>query len=168
MDDVVSQTEALTAIPREPDAVQWINDWTIATADEGDLDGGSRGFTFFNPNGGVIFSSANGDDHLAAQVGHYPEDRSENKGNEPEGLEYARFGSESFVFVGSERASMVSVYSLDRCHQPEFKQVLPTGLGPEGLAVLANGQNLIVTDNDGVDDSSGETQLIKLGKPAGH
>jgi hypothetical protein len=37
----------------------------------------------------------------------------------------------------------------------------------EGLAVLADGQSVIVTDNDGVDDSSGETQLIKLGQPAG-
>jgi hypothetical protein len=33
----------------------------------------------------------------------------------------------------------------------------------EGLGILANGDVLIVTDNDGVDDSSGETQLINLG-----
>ena len=33
----------------------------------------------------------------------------------------------------------------------------------EGLTILANGDALIVTDNDGVDDSSGETQLINLG-----
>lgn len=34
----------------------------------------------------------------------------------------------------------------------------------EGLAVLGNGDAVIVTDNDGVDDSSGETQWINLGK----
>jgi hypothetical protein len=34
----------------------------------------------------------------------------------------------------------------------------------EGLAVLRKGDTYIVTDNDGVDDSSGETQLINLGK----
>jgi hypothetical protein len=33
----------------------------------------------------------------------------------------------------------------------------------EGLMVTANGDAFIVTDNDGVDDSSGETQLINLG-----
>ena len=35
----------------------------------------------------------------------------------------------------------------------------------EGLAVLPNGQALIVTDNDGVNDhgGGGETQLIRLG-----
>jgi hypothetical protein len=33
----------------------------------------------------------------------------------------------------------------------------------EGLGILANRDVLIVTDNDGTDDSSGETQLIHLG-----
>jgi len=160
-DDVISQTETLTAIPREPDAVQWINAWTIATADEGDLDGGSRGFTLFNPNGRVIFSSGNGDDHLAAQVGHYPEDRSENKGNEPEGMEYAKFGRESLMFVGSERASMVSVYSLNRRQEPEFRQILPTGLGPEGLVAIPRRNLLVVaSENDSRSDGFRATLSI--------
>jgi hypothetical protein len=36
----------------------------------------------------------------------------------------------------------------------------------EGLAVLPNGDGLIVTDNDGIDDHAGggETQLIRLGR----
>ena len=34
----------------------------------------------------------------------------------------------------------------------------------EGLAVLASGEVLFVTDNDGVNDSSGETQLVRLGR----
>jgi DNA-binding beta-propeller fold protein YncE len=34
---------------------------------------------------------------------------------------------------------------------------------PEGIAVTAQGRVLVVTDNDGVDDASGETQLIDLG-----
>lgn len=33
-----------------------------------------------------------------------------------------------------------------------------------GLAVLANGEMLIVNDNDGVNDNSGETQLLRLGR----
>ncbi len=32
----------------------------------------------------------------------------------------------------------------------------------EGLAVLSDGTALIVNDNDGVDDSNGETQLLRL------
>ena len=33
----------------------------------------------------------------------------------------------------------------------------------EGMSIQANGDVLIVNDNDGVDDSNGETQLINLG-----
>ena len=33
----------------------------------------------------------------------------------------------------------------------------------EGLCVLQDGTALIVNDNDGVDDNSGETQLIEVG-----
>jgi len=32
----------------------------------------------------------------------------------------------------------------------------------EGMAVLPNGDTLVVNDNDGVDDSNGETQLIRI------
>ena len=33
----------------------------------------------------------------------------------------------------------------------------------EGLAVISNGDVYIINDNDGVDDNSGETQLMNLG-----
>jgi hypothetical protein len=33
----------------------------------------------------------------------------------------------------------------------------------EGFMLLGTGDGYIVTDNDGVDDSSGETQFINLG-----
>jgi len=35
---------------------------------------------------------------------------------------------------------------------------------PEGLAVAADGAVYMVTDNDGVDDSTGETQFQHLGR----
>jgi hypothetical protein len=35
---------------------------------------------------------------------------------------------------------------------------------PEGLAVSAEGKVYLVTDNDGVDDSTGETQFLYLGR----
>ena len=33
----------------------------------------------------------------------------------------------------------------------------------EGLAITADGRVLAITDNDGVDDATGETQLLDLG-----
>ena len=34
----------------------------------------------------------------------------------------------------------------------------------EGTALTANGKVYVVTDNDGVDDASGETRFLRLGK----
>ena len=79
----------LTGIPREPDAVAWLSPWEIATADEGDLDGGSRGFSLFGLDGRLNFSSGNTVEHEMVRLGHYPESRSEDKGSEPEGNEYS-------------------------------------------------------------------------------
>jgi hypothetical protein len=36
----------------------------------------------------------------------------------------------------------------------------------EGFTVAGNGEAFAVTDNDGVDGSSGETQFLRLGRPA--
>jgi hypothetical protein len=35
---------------------------------------------------------------------------------------------------------------------------------PEGYAVAADGQTYVVTDNDGVDDATGETIFLRLGE----
>ena len=37
---------------------------------------------------------------------------------------------------------------------------------PEGFAVTKGGEVLVVTDNDGVDDATGETLLLRLGAAA--
>ena len=42
-DDIIRFEESLEALPREADAVAWLDNDTFATADEGDLDGGSPG-----------------------------------------------------------------------------------------------------------------------------
>ena len=74
---------------------------------------------------------------LAQRHGHYPEDRSENKGTEPEGVVAARFQGRDLVFVGSERGNFVAVYEDARLlPPPRFLQLLPTGVGPEGLLAI--------------------------------
>ena len=35
---------------------------------------------------------------------------------------------------------------------------------PEGVAITSNGKTFVVTDNDGVDDWSGETWFFNLGR----
>jgi hypothetical protein len=142
---------------REPDAVAWVGD-RIATANEGDYDGGSRGFTIFARDGSVVFDSGNSLEHLAIRHGHYPERRSNSKGTEPEAIAYAKYGPNEVLFVNSERGSFVSVYRLDRDGLPSFWQLLPAPAGPEGLLAIPQ-RNLLV--------SSGEVDGAIDGAPFG-
>ncbi|MEM8950443.1 MAG: esterase-like activity of phytase family protein [Pseudomonadota bacterium] len=131
---------------REPDAVKWIDDERFVTADEGDYEGGSRTFTIFNKDGSVAYDPGLSFEYLVAQAGHYPERRSGNKGVEPEGVETAVFGDQGYIFVSSERGSIVGVYK-DTGADPEFLQLLPSGIGPEGLLAIP-ARNLFVTANE--------------------
>jgi len=128
----------------------WVSDTEFATTDEGDLDGGSRGFTLFEQHGGVLFNSENSVEHLVTRLGHYPEDRSENNRNEPEGVEFGEYGGDKFLFVGSERSNVIAVYRVNDKAKPELVQVLPAGVGPEGLLAIPK-RNLFVVASE-VDD----------------
>ena len=139
----------LTGVPREPDAIVWVAPNRVATADEGDLDGGSRGFTIYDTDSGeVVFTSGNLLEHQVVRLGHYPEGRSENKGNEPEGITAGTYGDAQYLFVGSERSSVVLVYHIDPATGlPQYMQTLPSGVGPEGLLAIP-GRNLLVAASE--------------------
>ncbi len=148
--DLIEQTSSLQAVPREPDAVTWMSNLSFATANEGDLFGGSRGFTIWNAFGTPGYDSAASLDQVAARVGHYPESRSENKGVEPESVELGNFDGDRFLFVGSERASIVYVYQMFGnqtlgAGTPVLRQVLPTGVGPEGLLAIPERDLFVVS-----------------------
>ncbi|PCI05129.1 MAG: alkaline phosphatase [Hyphomicrobiales bacterium] len=131
---------------REPDAVQWLDDERLVTANEGDYKGGSRGFTIFDTSGKVLYDSGLDFEYRVAMAGHYPEKRSGNKGVEAEGMEIKKFGENTYIFVLSERGSVVGVYK-DTGGDPEFVQLLPTGLGPEG-AIAIPSRNLLAVANE--------------------
>ena len=165
---LIELTDELTAVLREPDGVSWIDQEHFATADEGDLDGGSRGFTVFNADGTVAYDPAEAVEHVIVRHGHYPEERSENKGNEPENVETGQYGKHKLLFVGSERASVVLVYKLHRKHRkpPELLQVLPTMVKPEGLlAIPHRGLFIAAGEEDEREDKiRGGLSIYRLGK----
>ena len=131
---------------REPDAVKWLDDNRFVTANEGDFNGGSRGFTIFHKDGRVLFESGMAFEKQIIAAGHYPEKRSGKKGNEPEGVAIGKFGKETYIFVLSERASVIGVYR-DTGAAPEFVQLLPSGIGPESAVAIPQ-RNLLVSANE--------------------
>ncbi|MEM9388274.1 MAG: esterase-like activity of phytase family protein [Pseudomonadota bacterium] len=160
-DGVIELAETLVDVVREPDAITWLPRDRIGTANEGDLFGGSRGFTVFEADGSVVFDAGTAYEELAVRFGHYPEERSENKGSEPEAIEFGRFGDTNFLFVGSERGSFIGVYQLTRNGRPLFRQLLPGPLGPEGLLAIPS-RNLLVVSGEEDDPSFGVRSSIMI------
>jgi hypothetical protein len=146
----VNLTQTQTDRLREPDGVTWISKTQFVTANEGDLNGGSRGFTTFNVDGSVTFEAGNSLEHLMARIGHYNDKRSDAKGNEPENADFARFAGTDYLFVASERSSVVAVYDMSTPNKPVYKQVLPASLSPEGLLAIPS-RNLLISASE-VDD----------------
>ena len=152
-EDVIDMSSSLTDVPREADGVTWINNEYFVTADEGDMNGGSRGFTIYKTDGTIVYTSGAELDHLTARFGHYPEGRSENKGNEPENAEVGIYGDSRYLFVNSERSSLVFVFDVADPTRPVFKQALPAAAGPEGVKAIPS-RNLLVAASE--EDNRGD------------
>jgi YVTN family beta-propeller protein len=143
---------------REPDAVTWIGNNALGTANEGDyedangIEGGSRGFTIFSRKGRVRFDIGMDFEYDSARAGHYNEGRSENKGGEPEAIKYEKFGPRKVLLVGAERANVVGVYDVTHgLSSPEFVQLLPTGSGPEGFETIPQRKLFVVSAENSED-----------------
>lgn len=162
---LIELTEDLPGRRREPDAIHWIDDDTFATANEGDyedengVEGGSRGFTLFNKRGYVEYESGSSFEHEVVRAGHFPEGRAANKGVEPEGLEVAKIKGRTYLFVGAERANVVGVYDVTR-GTPKFLQLLPAGIGPEGIRAIPKRGLLAVSAE--TDAPGGPRSLVTL------
>ncbi|MDP0490273.1 MAG: choice-of-anchor I family protein, partial [Verrucomicrobiota bacterium JB023] len=148
------------------------------SAVDGDTDGdgdydelwsyGARSFTIWDAETGeVVFDSGDQFGKITAQL--VPElfnadggnaadfdDRSDDKGIEPEGLTIGTVNGRTFCFIGLERISGVMVYDITDPTAPsfvEFKQV-PGDVAPEGLVFVDGADNptgtplLIVTNED--------------------
>ncbi|UXN68764.1 esterase-like activity of phytase family protein [Devosia neptuniae] len=144
-DGALNFTGKTSDVPREPDAIKWLDADRLVVANEGDWNGGSRSFSIFNRDGSVVYDSANALDLDAARLGHYPDARNK-KGVEPEGLEVATFGDQQYIFVVEERSSLVAIYK-DTGAEPEYVQTIPSGISPEGITAIP-ARNLIVTANE--------------------
>ncbi len=116
---------------------------------------GGRGFSIHNSKGNVIYDSGNLTEEIAAELGYYPDGRSDDKGTEPETVEYFSFGKKKdkrhYIAVALERCfnngdddelgtivPIFEVVDLDAANNDDrVKHVAtlqsPESLSPEGL-----------------------------------
>ena len=136
---------------------------------------GGRSFSIHDDKGGVIYDSGNLTEEIAAEFGYYPDNRSGNKGTEPEAVEYFKLKKRHFIAVALERAynnadpeelgSIVPVFEIidleaenndDRlAHVGTF--VAPQSHKPEGLFFVKDskrsGTMLIANEDSGTLDT---------------
>lgn len=163
-DDDITLDGTITA-KREPDGVAWITDDLFAAANEGDYEGGSRGWTIFSRDGRVIWDAGNSLEHLAVEHGLYPDKRSDAKGIEPENVAFARIGGTPFVFVNAERGNFTAVYDVSNPRKPKFRQILPTTNGPEGVVAVPSRGLVVVSSEEEIPDANirGSVQIFGVG-----
>ncbi|WP_404285321.1 esterase-like activity of phytase family protein [Glutamicibacter arilaitensis] len=161
-DGKLDPTGSLKDVPREPDAIGWIQDRYLATANEGDWKGGSRGFTIFDSETGeVAWDAGNTFERLALSQGLFPEKRAGKKGTEPEGLAIDNFNGVDYAFVASERGNFVAVYELSDPTNPEYVQTLPTTNGPEGILPIP-GRDLLAVASETDEADKGVRSSLTL------
>lgn len=161
-DGRTDQTGSITDVAREPDSIAWVGPNHLATANEGDWLGGTRGWTVFDATTGtVLWDAGNELEKLATRVGLHNEARAAKKGVEPEGLAFAEYAGTPYAFVGSERSNFVAVYDMTDPAAPAFQQVLPTSNGPEGLLPIP-GRNLLAVSSETDDAGAGVRATIGL------
>jgi hypothetical protein len=145
-DGAIDQTGSISDTPREPDALGWIDDQHVATANEGDWKGGTRGWTIFDAGTGeVVWDAGNTFEQLAVRTGMHIESRAESKGPEPEGLAITEVNGVPVALVASERSNFVAVYDVSDVTAPVFRQILPTTPGPEGILPVPQRDLLVIS-----------------------
>ncbi len=165
------------------------------TDGDGDFDElyayGARSFSIWTTSGNLVYDS--GDELAQITAAAFPNDfnstndengsfdnRSDDKGAEPEGLTVAEINGTPYAFIGLERIGGVMVYDLSVPTAPAFVQYINnrdfTGdaelgtaldLGPEGLIFIKasdspNGQPLLVVSNE----ISGSVTIYGISIPA--
>jgi len=155
---------------------------TTATGDtdnDGDIDQihvpGARSFSIWDSTGTLVYDSGNDFEEIIAE--QFPtffnasndnntlDNRSDNKGPEPEGITVGKIGARTYAFIGLERIGGVMVYDVTLPETPTFVEYLndrdftanpetnDTDSGPEGLLFIPssdspNGENLVVVANE--------------------
>lgn len=150
------------------------------TDGDGDFDAlyafGGRSFSVWNSGGAQVYDSGDFFEQITAN--YFPmnfnasnttnlrDDRSDNKGPEPEGVTLGKIGDQTFAFIGMERVGGIFVFNVTVPFAPkyvyyinnrDFSAATTTAqagdLGPEGLLFIPaqnspNGKNLLVTANE--------------------
>lgn len=106
---------------------------------------GGRSFSIRDADGNLVFDSGNQLEGAAVAAGVYADNRSDDKGVEPEGVALFTLAGRTLAFIGLERTtrSAVAIYDITDPANASFLQMLVSSdasvLRPEGLVAFESG-----------------------------
>ena len=131
---------------------------------DGDFDAlynyGARSFSVWSENGTLLYDSGNEIAQrtleLTSDRFNDDDERSDDKGAEPESVEILRIAGNKYVlFVGLERNDQILVYDISNPLSPVFLSILstPGDEAPEGLLAIEGkdsptGKDLLIVSNE--------------------
>jgi DNA-binding beta-propeller fold protein YncE len=129
---------------------------------------GARSFSIWDgATGALVFDSGNKLEKFLIEKmpALYDQDRSDDKGVEPENVAVGKIEGKTFAFVGLERADAVVIVELSNPASPTLLQVLHTGDAPEGILFISaedspNGRSLLVISCEG----DGKVKVFQPGR----
>ncbi|SOD99046.1 choice-of-anchor I family protein [Spirosoma fluviale] len=116
---------------------------------------GGRGFSIYNASTGQrIYEAGKTLEEKVIAANLYDDDRSDDKGVEPEGVTVGLINNRPVAFVGMERADAIAVYDVSNPDAPQFLQLFKTGDAPEGVLFVPaanspNGRSMLVVSSEG-------------------
>jgi len=116
---------------------------------------GGRGFSIYNAaNGQLVHESGKALEQQVINAGIYDDDRSDDKGVEPEGVTVGLMNGKPIAFIALERVDAIAVYDVSDPANPQFHQLIKTGDAPEGILFVPadkspNGKVMLVSSNEG-------------------
>ncbi|WP_260501844.1 choice-of-anchor I family protein [Aquabacterium sp. J223] len=128
---------------------------------------GARSFSIRDENGDLVYDSGSILDREANKLGLYDDERSRDKGVEPEGLALLTIGGRTYAFIGLERTKQgsVAVFDITDPADTSFVRLLVNDglLRPEGLTGFEmDGFYYLAVANEGADGVNPGTALFAL------
>ncbi|WP_270935552.1 choice-of-anchor I family protein [Falsiroseomonas oryzae] len=131
------------------------------TDGDGDIDQiltyGARSFSILDSNGAIVFDSADLIERIASKIVATAtfDDRSDNKGPEPEGIEIGEVDGRIYAFVGLERSHVTLAFDVTDPTDVSYAGIAqrPGDLNPEGGLFISatdspTGEALFVSTNE--------------------
>ena len=119
---------------------------------------GGRSITILDSLNNVVWDSGDLIDRAAIAAGIYDDNRSDDKGSEPENVAITTVGGRTYAFVGLERGTSSSIAAFDitdpyNGYLADFRRAATGVVSPEGILPIPasqspNGKDLVVVSNE--------------------